>query len=122
MKEIEETAGRLQITPGGIPTAHISPLANPLAFAKAHGLQVEAYRTAWVDDDPSNPTIARVVMLSERHERFASYSGFVSLTHDDHAATTVDMLDFTDRATAQVDWNIACDVVFARFETGKAAA
>lgn len=121
MTAIERHAGRLKVTPAGVQTAHISPLANPEAFADAHDLEIEAQLEARVDGHPSGPIFVRTIMLVNDQDRYSTVSGLVSHERDDHAATTVDMLDFTDLDSAQVDWDIACDEIFASIEALVAA-
>lgn len=121
MSTIEKHAGRLTVSPEGVQTAYVSPLANPEAFADAHGLEVEAQLEARVDGHPAGPTFVRAIMLVNDQDRYTTVAGLVSHDRDDHAATTVDMLDFTDLDHARADWDIACDEVFAAIEALVAA-
>lgn len=103
-----KTAGRLTVI-NGTQRATISPIAHPEQFALRHGLTITAIHR---DTDP-NDALNVAVMFRTRSNTYGVVAGTVTSTRDDHEATTLDDIDFTDLATAQEQLHLAAEILFS---------
>lgn len=102
-----QNAGRLRYGIDGTPTATVSPLASPSNFALENDLEID-----FIARDYRGNGMVLAMLLKDNAGNGVVISGVVNSTRDDHAATTIDELDFIPMDGAREELSIALDELF----------